>query len=300
MVNIVDNLRKASVCRILQTKTIHEAWPQWKQQMNKILDGKYTPTTILDLADSLAEIFKKTSQSGRSQSNLKRGGVGWEGIVGWYMNLCLLGSRTVVIKVVKDLVPEPIRDSITVRYGSFISNTESDLLAITFPKRREYVMELTEQQKSIKGMKEHMNILAEKHFPEYEVGIIQCKTNWNDNAQIPMLWDMVYRAKGFDEHNTSVGNNGYSISGLKKFTYSFVTVPSSKKDITGKNCTPVNRVSNLSGGNYWGMPSESGIASSLKEIFSRNFCGGLNHSLREDLSKELIKIKTEHNYFDLV
>ena len=300
MVNLVNKLREISVRDILQTKTIHQVWPQWKQNINKTLNKKYSPTNVLNLGDSLADIFKKTSQSGRSQSILKKGGVAWEGIVAWYLNLCLLGSRTVVIKMKKNLVPQPIRDAITVSYGSFASNSESDLLAITFPKRSEYTSDLTEEQESGRGLRNLMDELADHHFSQYEVGIIQCKTNWNDNAQIPMLWDMVYHAKSFGERKITVGKNNYSINRLKKFTYSFVTVPTSKKDITGKNCTPVNRVYNISGGNYWGMPSENGISSSLKEIFNKNFSDGAQTSLREDLEGELPKLKTNYKYFELI
>lgn len=299
MTNLVSCLRAISVTNVLKTPSIEKVWPKWKVAINEMLGSPITPTTVLDLADNLATIYKTTTESGRSQGTLKRGGVAWEGIVCWYLNLCLLGSRTVVIKLKKNLVPEPIRDATTVLYGSFVSNTESDLLAITFPKRSEYQSDLSEEYKSEKKIKNLMDDLAEKHFPEYEVGVIQCKTNWNDNAQVPMLWDMVYHAKGFGTQKISVGRNGYSTNGLKKFTYSFVTVPSSKKDIRGPRCTPVNRVCSLSGGNYWGMPSESGVASSLKEIFQKNFSDSAKHSLRKDLSDELPKLKSEYSYFDL-
>ena len=299
MVNILDGLRERSICDILQTNSVSKAWPRWKEEINKILNKEYTPSTILDISDNLSTIFKKTSESGRSQSNLKGAGVGWEGLVGWYLNLCLLGSRTVVFKMKKDTVPEPIRDAMTVLYGTFASNSESDLLAITFPKHNEYKSDLTKEQETKKGIKKLMDDLTEEHFSEYEVGIIQCKTNWNDNAQIPMLWDMVYHAKGFRDRNITVGKNNYSIDELHKFSYSFVTVPSSKKDISGPSCTPVNRVSNISGGNYWGMPSENGIANSLKEIFSRNFSGGNTKSLRADMKKELRQLNSKYSYFDL-
>ena len=36
------------------------------------------------------------------------------------------------------------------------------------------------------------NYLCARDFDSFEIGVIQCKTNWNDNAQIPMLWDMIY------------------------------------------------------------------------------------------------------------
>ena len=297
--NVVDGLRKLSVIDLLNTPSMKKVWPKWRLDVNQNISNSPDATSILDLGDKLTKIFQSTTIPGRSQKTLKGGGVSWECLVSWYLNLCMIGGNTVVVKMKKSLVPESIRDSITVLYGSFPSNSESDLLAITFPKRNEFTINLEKKHTTSKGMKILIDGLAEQHFGEYEVGIIQCKTNWNDNAQIPMLWDMVYHAKSFGTRNISVGTNNYSTDGLKKFTYSFVTVPSSKKDISGKNCTPVNRVYNISGGNYWGMPSESGIASSLKEIFSKNFSGGVKQSLRKDLSGELKKLKTDYSYFGL-
>ena len=31
------------------------------------------------------------------------------------------------------------------------------------------------------------------YFPEVSMLLLESKTNWNDNAQIPMLWDIAYR-----------------------------------------------------------------------------------------------------------
>lgn len=51
----------------------------------------------------------------------------------------------------------------------------------------------------------------------------------------------------------------------------------------------VLRVSNLSGGNYWGRPSEVGIANSVKEILNRNLKTGHTDShittIREGLAE---------------
>ena len=298
MVNLVDRLREVSVVHTLKTGSVQRIWPQWKSQIKQIIGKTPNATSVLDLGDNLAKIFRSTSTSGRSQGTLKGGGVSWEGLICLYLNLCLLGSRTVVVNMNKNMVPEPIRDAITVQYGSFASNSESDLLAITFPKRNEYNTDIKQSQELPDEMKKLMDVLAERHFGEYEVGIIQCKTNWNDNAQIPMLWDMVYHAKGFGARNISIGKNNYDIDNLKKFTYSFVTVPTQNSRFK-KNSAPVNRVYNISGGNYWGLPSESGICNSLKEIFSKNFSGGVKHSLRTDLSSELSTLNTKYAYFDL-
>jgi len=298
MVNLVDNLRAISVRHTLKTGSVRKIWPQWKLHVKQVIGKTPNASSVLGLGDNLAKIFRSTSQSGRSQGTLKGGGVSWEGLVSLYLNLCLVGGRTVIVSMIKNMVPEPIRDAITVQYGSFASNSESDLLAITFPNNNDYTMDIKQNQESPIEMKKLMDALTEKHFGEYEVGIIQCKTNWNDNAQIPMLWDMVYHAKGFGARNISVGKNNYDIDGLKKFTYSFVTVPTINTKFK-KNSTPVNRVYNISGGNYWGLPSESGVCNSIKEIFGKNFSGGIKNSLREDLTSELSKLNTKYAYFEL-
>jgi len=300
MVSLIDNLREISVSHILKTGSVQKAWKVWKSNIKKSIGNPSTATSVLNLGDNLKMVFASTTKSGRSQSTVKRAGVSWEGLVALYLNLCLLGSRTVIVSMNKMMVPEPIRDSLTVQYGSFPSNSESDLLAITFPKRKEYTKDIQKKEESPKEMKKLMDTLADPHFAEFEVGIIQCKTGWNDNAQIPMLWDMVYHAKGFGTKNISVGKNNYDIHSLKKFSYSFVTVPIHEASKIKKNSTPVNRVYNISGGNYWGLPSQSGVCSSLKEIFNKNFSGGKNESIRADLSKELKKINTVYSYFDLV
>ncbi len=53
-----------------------------------------------------------------------------------------MGSRAVVIKQSKKLLPSCIADGLSVNYGSFVSNTESDLVAITFPNLNEFVQDI--------------------------------------------------------------------------------------------------------------------------------------------------------------
>lgn len=81
---------------------------------------------------------------------------------------------------------------------------------------------------------------------------------------------MIYSAERF-KGNITVGRNGYSIHNCANFTYSFVTVPTSRVENINSDSTCVKRVNNLSGGNYWGIRSRSNIASSIKEMLSRNF-----------------------------
>ena len=141
-----------------------------------------------------------------------------------------------------------------------------------------------------------MNRLCEIHFSNIEIAIIQCKTNWNDNSQIPMLWDIVYSANGFSKRNIHVGNSMYSIQNIQKFTYSFVTVPTSKEP--KDDSITVKRVINISGGNYWGKQSVPGVANSIKNIFGANFRTGASN-INSSLTTQLPLLKTNYDYFKL-
>lgn len=226
----------------------------------------------------------------------------------------MLGSRTVVIKYKKELVPLPIQEAISVSYGNVSATTESDLVSITFPQKEEYTslnkfdINISDyinggivETKTKRGKFNYRGIvdnLLERDFSDCEIGVIQCKTNWNDNAQIPMLWDMIYYSLGFTRNLISVGTSAYSIRNAKKFTYSFVTVPTSRGPFTPKSM-PVKRVQNISGGNYWGKPTEGSVASSIKDMIGKNFANGYPIGLTVCLTKELAELHTRYNYFRL-
>lgn len=315
MKNLIEYYRKKSISRLFKTKGFEIAWEKWNPVVTSFLSSPPTASEVLDLGDHLKEIFNTTNEAGRSQASLSGGGANWEALVCYYLNLCLIGRRTVVVKHSKELLPTPISDAISVKYGNFISNTESDLIAITFPDEPEYTTKLDEpsispilkyktvSKKPKFDMIETLNTLTARDFDNIEIHIIQCKTNWNDNAQIPMLWDMIYFSKGFN-NSVNVGQNNYDItdkitSTPPKFSYSFVTVPTVNVDKIKATSTCVKRVHHLSGGNYWGLPTKSSVANSLKEIFRNNLSTGHKHPLRKTLSNELKKLNSKYSYFNL-
>jgi hypothetical protein len=308
---IVEFIRQKAVERLFKAASFNNAWPSWKPQILRHAGNPPTATNVIDLGDHLSGIFKSTAR-GRNQSSVSVGGAAWERLVCWYLNLCLIGSRTVVMKQHKDLLPEPIRDALTVNYGSFPSNTEADLVAITFPDHADFTTDI--QQLAIQNggrqiptfvrrkfnYKEVINHLADIHFGDIEIGIIQCKTNWNDNAQIPMLWDIVYSAGQFTRRGISVGRATYTIVHLSRFSYSFVTVPTSSRMWSyTPNCTAVKRVTGLSGGNYWGLSTRPAVAASIKEIFLRVLNHGSSTNIRNDLRQGLSSLQTSYSYFNL-
>jgi len=84
---------------------------------------------------------------------------------------------------------------------SFSINTESYLSVIVFPNDGIFTEDVSDNTSLINEIesivpiqkhgkfncKEIIDVLLNIHIHEFELGIIQCKTNWNDNAQIPML-----------------------------------------------------------------------------------------------------------------
>lgn len=315
MANLIEYMRQKSVEKLFGMASFSHNWNNmWQQDVMARLGQNFTPRDILNLGDSLGDIFRSTGVAGRGQDEVSAAGHTWEALVCWYLNICLAGSRVVVFKQSKEMIPEPLRDSMTVLYGNFPSNTEADLIAVTFPDSEEYTNEIGSLSENTfleandieaftnRGrfkFKEILNVLSERDFDNYEINVIQCKTNWNDNAQIPMLWDMIYRAEGFAEQIT-VGRNGYNINRLNRFTYSFVTVPTVRRDRITENSTQVKRVINLSGGNFWGYPTSNNIAQSIKEIINRNYGNGTNYNVLTSTLPTLISgLNNEYSYFNI-
>lgn len=87
---------------------------------------------------------------------------------------------------------------------------------------------------------------------------------------------------------------------MSKFTYSFVTVPTIKRDQFKDTNVRVKRVEKLSGGNYWGYPFRKGIAKNIHGIFSKNFKEAFSPSSQiEVLDENIPFLKTKYNYFNL-
>ncbi len=285
--NFLKEYKHKSLQDINSIKSFSDSWPIWKENIDRYLQDQITPNSIINLGDSLRDIFFSTNTNEientneRGQSQLSTGGAAWESLVCWYLNFCLCNSRTVVIKFKNELVPDVVKDALAVSYSNFKTNTESDLIAITFP---EEVNNLNQHFN-----RDNLNEICETYIEHLSICNIQCKTNWNDNAQIPMLWDIVYQTTEFSTHNISVGTNNRKLSHFKKFKYCFVTVPS-QRDIEKfkTDSVAVKRVHNISGGNYWGLPSRNGIALSIKEMLTKIFDDSSNNnSIRLDLKEAI-------------
>lgn len=309
---VSEYLRQVSVKSNFELAAFKTGWPVWKSKINEILGSSFNENDILNLGDHLSEIFFTTRSGGRSQGSLSGGGYGWEGLVSWYLNLCFIGTRAVAIRKTSNL-PEPLRYSISVNYGNFRSNTESDIVVVLFPDNMEFKIDRNNlsvinssgnripiERRGNFNSQELINRLTEMYFDDFELGVIQCKTNWNDNAQIPMLWSMIYETDKFSNKAISIGRNGYSIKDITSFSYSFMTVPTNDISQYKQNSTSVNRVRNLTGGNYWGYPTSNSISSSLKEIFNNNFRRAFNPNSRKSIQRSIPYLDSDFKYFNLI
>ena len=294
--SITELAREKVVIDLFRMKTFSQCWEIWQPKISGHLTEDPSPETVLSLGGKLRDVFKTTKPANRDQKAVSAGGATWEALVCYYLNLCLIGSNAVVFKK-NSHVPSRILDAVRVSYGNVAANTESDLIAVTFPDDPD---ELGKPLAKREPVLNRLEEISHSRLNEMQVTIIQCKTNWNDNAQIPMLWDMVYQARESSNKRVNVGSQNVSPSDFQHFSYAFVTVPSNKLETFKTTSLPVKRVSELSGGNYWGLQSKQGIAKELREIFSAGRIGKDNgRSIHSALEQTLPSLKSEFKYFRL-
>ena len=260
-------------------------WSGYRDELVEILGSSPTEQQILNIGSNLKRVFKSELR-GRGQGELSRGGASWEILVTWYLNLIFWNTNVVAMRPKKSLVPPVISDAMAVKVKGVVTSKETDVIVIEIPKTSS---ELVLNRDLIND--------AISSNPELTgVGVVQCKTNWNDNAQIPMLWNIIYAAQNLQVQNVVVGSNGYSPASFGRFSYAFMTVPTNT-EVDGKDnfkttSTAVVRVQGMTGGNYWGNPSVSGVADSIAEYFGRNFSHVFDGGVQRHIAKNLVAYPT--------
>jgi len=277
----INKYRVQSLIQLSKVESLRKNIAHWKQYLQKSLQNR-DPKTVFDIGDNLSEMFQSSKpKESRSQSAVSGAGTAWEGLVCWYLNLILWNTNLIAIRPTKDITPKVINNSKSVILDNRIADTESDLIIYDIPHHSHIGFFNIDQ----------LNDHLKKYLNEMSMVLIQCKTNWNDNSQIPMLWDIIYTsAKNGDLKypKLSVGTEGVNISNLKSFNYAFMTVPSGKIEKFKPTSMNVSRVRSLSGGNYWGYPTLNGVALSIKEIFNQQFSEKFPNGIESHIKKNLI------------
>jgi hypothetical protein len=287
----ISNVRHQYLDALSKVPTLKKAWPMWRPVLNKELAKHGEAAGLLPMGEALHNTFRSTGTGDRNQGQLSGGGAGWECLVCWYLNFLLHGSAVLVMRTNKTFVPKVLRDLLCVTIGNNRTNTESDILIFSVPDPlildRSYPAEGEAAQ--LKALDDHLRLRLER----VRVVNLQCKTNWNDNAQVPMLWDNIYNAKA-NMANVRVGIHGVAPGSLASFRYAFVTVPTVKVELFKPDSLAVQRVTNLTGGNYWGLPTKESIAQNIGELVIQQFGdqldGGLtrHHQLLQQESRDYI------------
>lgn len=273
-----DVFRVRVMRRVSSIQSFQDAWRRWTSG-----GSPARPTTsqgILEIGDSLSEIFQTDSRGNRTQSGVSAAGTVWECLVCWYLNLCFWGTDVVVVRPNQEVQPLALRDALSVNIANCATNSESDLIAFSIP-----------WELAPRGTLEEVEIAIRQCAEQVDVGIVQCKTSWADNAQVPLLWDLIYRAARSGTSvrigAATVGRNGIGPSTFRTFTYAFATVPTQTTSFrTGM--LPVVRVSGLSGGNYWGRPTLPGVARSIREYVTSNWISHYKGTIQAHLGTEVL------------
>ena len=264
----------------LSIKSFQDSWRIWGPEVSTHLVRNVSGKKIFKLAEELRAIFQTNKGVGRGQSGVVKSGNAWECLNVWYLNLLFWGTSVVVTRTNNSLVPECIRNAITVTHSSTPTNKESDISIFNIPDANLLA------SNTLKDIDGHL----EKRMRNINYVNLQCKTNWNENAQIPMLWDLIYQVDKFKISSVNVGINGVSPSSFSSFRYAFSTVPTN--NLTAYKATTLNvlRLKNLSGGNYWGHSTSAGIAKCINELpgnqFGQEFSGGLINHLDDQINKD--------------
>lgn len=266
----LHDYKKQYLNQLSQVGSFANGWSAFRYQIEAVVGRNPSGQQIFNLGDQLRDIFRGNAFPGRAQSQLSAAGACWEALIVWYLNLVFWGTSVSVARTTRTAVPVRLREALTVTILNNQTNTESDVLLFNTPDEAGFTGSTTEE----------LNNHLSPRLHEVELVNLQCKTNWNDNAQIPMLWDIIYNSQRRPS-SVGVGIHGVSPESFARFRYAFATVPSQNSSFTPRSM-PALRVQGLSGGNYWGRPTQAGVARSISELpgftFSGVFAGGVaNH-----------------------
>lgn len=263
---LAEALRREVLAKMFALKKFPDLWPARRSLFLDALGPEPSQSDIVALGDVLSEAFVLAGDERRDQGGVSAAGSAWEALVVWYFNLCLLGTSAVCVRG-KSQTPKPIRDALSVVFQGNILRDEPDVVILSSPPLA----------KEWDGGGKLLNAVSreiEASFRETAVVNVQCKTNWNDNSQIIMLWNALYTqasAGALMSGGITIGTEQKSLNALKFFAYSFATVPTNKKNGYKSRHAAVLRVKSISGGNYWGRPGEPEVSASLRSFFNNVF-----------------------------
>jgi len=261
----LDEFRLETLGRSADIGSVEASWPHWRLDLARAVGPRPTAATVWSLGEVLRNAFMSVPKAGRSQAEVSRSGYAFQFLVSWYLNLMLWGTEVVVVVCNDDTLPSSLQDTVAVRMGTTMSKSETDLMAFSVPGGSDW-------RQGPLGTVSQVDARLRNRFKDVSAVVLQTKTNWADNAQVPMLWDLIYDVERFASKNVEVGVGGFTPRSLKKFRYAFATVPTGsapeKRKASGVN---VKRVQQLSGHNFWCAKTVPDVALCINEFPGVNF-----------------------------
>ena len=243
------------------TPSFRDPWPLYREEIIRYLGTPITSDGVRRVGENLRQIILdvgKSSAASRDNAGVSRVGNIFECMIGWYLNLLFWGTPVVVSK--GGSFPKVLKDAVTVKIENKTTSKDPDLLAFAIPDHRHFTVDTPIDDWLLENIR------------DVDVTIIQTKTTWNENAQIPMLWNWLYGLGSSPGMNIHIGNNGVGPEALKELRYAFVVMPTQKNLKTFKeNGMPAKRVKALTGGNYWCTKKKEGVAQALHEFAIFNY-----------------------------
>ena len=284
----LNSFKTLYLSELANVPTFNDNWGHCKSEIEEILDGS---EDLLKIGQNLSNIFRSIP-SNRSQSGVAQAGAMWECLVSWYLSLIFWNTNVLSVKWKQAFIPKLIVDALTVTIRNISTTSEADLVTYAVPLTSDHEIN------NLEGINNAIDNEIGSNRTQLSLNVMQLKVNWNEGAQIPMLWDFVYNSQDVNIPYVQVGVNGYNPNVFDNFTYSFTTVPTKGNgNLDNYKIDGVNtqRVANLTGGNYWGYETKSGVSSNINEYFMKNFRNSFNG---ESLNSHINKNLTDTNYLD--
>ena len=274
---LIEDFRAKVVGDLFEMQSLSSVWPLAKTTLcTNLPQNAVSAHNILELGRHLSGTFTglhnpaATTTEAEAQALVARGGALWEGLVVWYLNLCLAGTRAVAIKK-KSHMPKSVRDALSVWIGNSEKLSEPDVLILHLDSE---ALDGSYARSPVQAFQ----TLLDANFSEIKAVNIQCKTNWNDTVQTPLLWNILYAAavasgahsNALGASTITFGANGRYLPNLSGFRYGFVTVPSNDPEGFSPQTSPVVRGRAFTGGCYWGRETIPHVCRNIMELFNVN------------------------------
>lgn len=253
-------------------KWFTQNWDDVGPKFANVLKQGCSSEDVIGIGDHLRSFFKGQANDDdnalldKYQRNTMVGtvGDGWQSLISYYLNLGYLGSHAIALT--RSFVPKTVKDILSVSYTDGSVNADIDIALISNPQ----ISREASSGNFATDVKRFDEIIKNS-LSETSLIVIQSKTNWNENAQIPMLWDLLYSQvrEGSPSTNYRIGADYATLQDLSYFGYSFMTVPTNDRAVKIEpNRVEARRVRHLSMGAYWGMKSKQGVIKSIKCFFA--------------------------------